>query len=63
MRLAVSEGWAMTACPLFRQLSFRLPFDIARCHDDACPDRERCGRWVWREVCGPATGRFETGRG
>lgn len=26
-----------------------LPADYARCHDDACPDRERCLRWLGRD--------------
>lgn len=25
-----------------------LPADYARCHDETCPDRERCLRWLGR---------------
>ena len=24
--------------------------DISRCHDDSCPERETCKRWVFRDT-------------
>ena len=32
-----------------------LPADYARCHDDKCPDRERCLRWLGRDDDHPRT--------
>lgn len=27
-----------------------LPYDICRCHDSKCPERETCERWLQRET-------------
>jgi len=32
------------------KLPERLPHDICRCHDAACPERETCRRWTERET-------------
>ena len=36
-------------------MSTRLPDDRARCHDDQCPSREMCQRWIQRDRGGPRT--------
>ena len=30
----------------------KLPDDVCRCHDDACPERETCLRFLQREIGG-----------
>ena len=29
-------------------MSDRLPYDVCRCHDAACPERTECARWLQR---------------
>lgn len=36
--------------------------DITRCHDDVCPSREICSRWVYRDDGGPRTPHVVTMR-
>lgn len=36
--------------------------DITRCHDDSCPSREICSRWVYRDDGGPRTPHVATMR-
>ena len=50
-------------CPLFRESTTRIPpFDHFRCHDDACPDRERCELWRYRDVYERWTDHVASGR-
>lgn len=37
--------------------------DVCRCLDDACPSREICARWVYRNDGGPNTPVTESLRG
>ena len=30
----------------------KLPADVCRCHDDDCPQKETCLRWLARHDCG-----------
>lgn len=39
-----------------------LPNDICRCHDNACPQREECLRWLCREQCEGRTPHVNTMR-
>lgn len=32
-----------------------VPEDICRCHDNGCPERNLCLRWMQRETGGPRT--------
>jgi hypothetical protein len=40
----------------------RLPYDICRCHDEDCPQREDCLRWLDRKKSGARTSHVDTMR-
>lgn len=40
----------------------RLPYDWCRCHDDECPKRETCLRWIDRMSGDPRTVHATTKR-
>ena len=34
---------------------YPLPPEFARCHDESCPDCDRCKRFRWRHTFAPET--------
>lgn len=38
----------------------QLPADYTRCHDDGCPERRTCRRWLARNTLDPDTPHAES---